>query len=122
MNIEIDFEVFQELTSKRKSEEDGYNEVIRRLLKLPEKLGGMGSSPDNSGWVSKGYHFPEGTEFKAEFRGMEYFAAIKGGKFIYDGVSYSSFSGAAKAITGSQRNGWDFWSQKQPGGRWKRLY
>jgi Protein of unknown function (DUF2924) len=121
MHVEIDFEVFQTLTGRRKSEEDDYNDVIRRLLKLPPKLNSEGKSGDSE-WVSKGFRFPEGTEFKAEFRGIEYFAAIRGGKFVYDGIAYNSFSGAAKVITGGQRNGWDFWLQKQPGGRWRKVY
>ena len=122
MNVEIDFEVFQALTGLRKSEGDSYNDVVRRLLKLSKKSDDNESPGEGSGWVSKGYNFPEGTEFKTEFRGAEYFAAIRGGKFIFDGTAYNSFSGAARAITGGQRNGWDFWLQKQPGGRWKRLY
>ena len=35
MQIEIDFDVFKELTARRESEADSYNSVLRRLLKLP---------------------------------------------------------------------------------------
>lgn len=35
MQIEIDFEVFKALTALRQDEVDSYNEVLRRLLKLP---------------------------------------------------------------------------------------
>ncbi len=32
--IEVDFEVWQKLTLLRKGEDDAYNDVVRRLLKL----------------------------------------------------------------------------------------
>jgi hypothetical protein len=40
VQIEISFDVFQSLTSMRKSENDSYNDVIRRLLKLPDANSG----------------------------------------------------------------------------------
>ncbi len=122
-NIEIDFEVYQQLTLQRHSENDSYNNVIRRLLSLPTNSeNGHKVGKSTVEWVSKGYRYPEGTEFKAVFNGKEYFAKIDDGKLVYDDDEYKSFSGAAKAVTGGQRNGWDFWQQRQPGGRWRKLY
>lgn len=118
--IDIDFDVYKQLTLLRNSETDTYNDVVRRLLKLPSKS--PESSESSQDWVSKGYRFPEGTEFRAEFNGSEYFASIKDGKLTFNGKIFGSFSGAAKEVTGGQRNGWDFWEQRQPGGRWRKLY
>ena len=120
-SIDIDFEVYKGMTNMLVSEDDTYNDVIRRLLKLPapvaEKKNGVIE------WMSKGRGFPEGTRFRATFNGEQYAAEIKDGKFVYNGKTFRSFSGAACEITGSQRNGWDFWEQIRPGSNtWIKLY
>lgn len=113
--IDIDFEVFKLLTSLRNSETDSYNDVLRRMLDLP--MAETKSSLDTKAWASRGYRFPEGTEFLATFGGRQYLAEIKNGLFTYNGKPQNSFSAAAKEITKGQRNGWDFWTGRAPGTR-----
>jgi predicted CopG family antitoxin len=123
-NIDIDFEVFKELTSRLQDENDTYNEVIRRLVGLPVRTESPGeTNGEVVEWISKGHGFPEGTQFRATFNGELCMAEIKGGKLYYNGKRYKSFSGAAYEITKQNRNGWNFWEQKRPGTeKWIRLY
>lgn len=152
MQIDIDFDVFKALTIRRESEADTYNDVIRRLLSLPENkvqslaVGGIGSGPQQrsrpsagasaphypamgigaamaSGAIFNGVIIPEGTLFSAIYKGVQYTAEIKGGRWIdQNGVVRSSPSDAANAITHTNVNGWRFWYAKSPGGTdWVRL-
>jgi len=113
--IEIDFEVFKELTLKRKSEEVTYNDVLRELLGLPKA-----TSQENKGtqkykdFVTKGQIFPHGTDLRASHKGQFYYAKIEDGVIIIDGKKYTSFSAAAIEITNVSTNGWSFWECKFP--------
>jgi hypothetical protein len=109
--IDVDFDVYKELTMRRQSESDTYNEVIRRLLKL-------GHAPPSSakGANLKGVMFPDGTQFRVTYKGRTYTAEIKNGEWIgADGVFRASPSEAAHAITSTNVNGWRFWQCKRPG-------
>lgn len=114
--IDTDFDVYKSLTNLRETEDVTYNDVLRRLLKLPPLSVDKVSSKELA-WASKGYRFSEGTEFLATYGGRQYLAEIKKGKLMYDGKPYNSLSGAAKEITGGHRNGWDFWMGRAPGSR-----
>ena len=112
MQIEIDFDVFKELTARRESETDSYNAVIRRLLKLPttSALAGYHSGPTNAlasrldgalaHYVRKhspsvnalanvlggawfdNVHFLEGTQFRATYKGQTHTAEICNGRWV----------------------------------------
>jgi hypothetical protein len=124
VQIEIDFEVFQALTALRKSEADSYNHVIRRLLKLPS--GGLTLGDVDKvmfgAWFGN-VHFPEGTKFRATYKGQTFLAQIKNGQWVGgDGIVRSSPSNAASAISGTNVNGWRFWYAQRPGDpAWQRL-
>ena len=149
MQIEIDFDVFKALTAQRKSELDTYNNVVRRLLGLPDKgamlaevirnhgrpnseigtsaMGLFGLSLDVEKalpgiWYGN-VHFPEETKFRATYKGQTYLAEIKGGKWVDgDGIVRRSPSDAAGAISGTNVNGWRFWQAQRPGEQgWHRL-
>lgn len=122
--IEVDFEVFKQLTARRETEETTYNDVIRQLLKLPPKRITETSSLPTSlqGWTSKGVLFPNGTEFRATYKGTTYAAKVEGGKLLLNGRIMNSPSEAANAITKNSVNGWTFWECKRPNeGRWRQL-
>jgi hypothetical protein len=125
MEIEIDFEVFQKLTALRKGESDSYNHVIRRLLQLPSGGGLTMSDVDQvmfGAWFGN-THFPEGTKFRATYKGQTHLAQIRGGQWVGgDGVVRSSPSNAASAISRTNVNGWRFWYAQRPGDpAWRRL-
>lgn len=115
--IEIDFDVFKQLTVLRESEVDTYNNVLRRLLKLgaPTPAATAAAGAEDA-WVTKGARFPAGTEFRATYKGETYQASIVGGAFVRsDGETFGSLSSAAVAITGNPVNGWRFWECRVPG-------
>lgn len=122
MQIEIDFEVFKELTARREAENDSYNAVIRRLLGLVDEdefeplLSGGGV------WFN-GVHFPEGTQFRATYKGRTYHASIASGRWTdADGNIRTSPSEAAARITSTNINGWRFWHALLPNSsQWVRL-
>jgi hypothetical protein len=120
--IDVDFDVFKQLTLKRRTEAMTENEVIRELLGLEKKT----TSPTNetsTPWVSKGVSFPHGTEFRATYKGQQYSGTVKDGALVVGGKSYSSPSAAAVAITKNAVNGWEFWECLFPGTiRWKKIF
>ena len=124
-SIQVDFEVFKELTARRASESVTENDVIRGLL----GLNGVASqpiskpSPPEIGqlpWVSKGVSFPHTTEFRATYKGQQYTGVVENGALVVNGERFSSPSAAAVSITQNPVNGWRFWECLLPGtSRWK---
>lgn len=115
--IEIDFDVFKSLTACRESEDQSYNDVLRDLLGLPVKKvqAALALYDTHEGdWVSKGVHFPRGTEFRAKYKGSVYHAKVESGSLIMNGKKFGSPSSAAGAITGTFVNGWIFWECRFP--------
>ena len=112
--IQIDFNVYKALTLKRENEATSYNDVLRKLLNLPAKS----KSEDKNlsqGWSAKGVFFPEGTEFRANYKADTYHARVENGEFVMDGKKFESPSQAAMHITKNSVNGWIFWEAKIPG-------
>lgn len=134
MQIEIDFEVFKALTSLRQSENHTYNEVLRDLLGLQktlsrqmnERFGGLAAAlgpKPNTGFVSRGLYLPDGTLLRVMYKGRTYEARIENGKWLFpDGREFTSPSGAAHAVTGTQVNGLRFWEARRPSDtEWRKL-
>ena len=127
--IEVDFDVFKELTLRRPREEVTYNDVIRDLLGLgPAATGAIahldtamerkgGPVPESApGWRTRGVTFPPGTEFRATYKGETYTARVDDGRLVFNGKAYDSASAAAVAVTGGiPVNGWRFWECRLPG-------
>lgn len=116
--IEVDFDVFKQLTVRRATEDVSYNDVIRELLGLGQGKASTakettGPSPDD--WVAKGVRFPAGTEFRATYKGQVRTARVEGGALVVNGQHYDSPSAAAVVVTGSPVNGWRFWECRLPG-------
>jgi len=153
MRVEIDFDVFKALTALRQREADSYNDVLRRLLDLPvadpqeslrdattqdeiarllvqglndtgrNKVDPVLAALAQSGAWFNNVFFPEGTAFRATYKGSTYYAQIKGGLLVTDdGVVRTSPSDAASAISGTNVNGWRFWHARRPGDSgWTRI-
>jgi predicted CopG family antitoxin len=115
--IEVDFDVYKQLTIRRETEDVSYNDVIRELLGLSKakaiKLEKIINSAQ-SDWVSKGVRFSVGTEFRANYKGQMRTGSVENGALVVNGVAYESPSAAAVAVTGSAVNGWRFWECKLP--------
>ncbi len=123
--IDVDFEVFKELTVRRRSEAMTENEVIREILGLSKPAthakvatAGGGGMP----WVSKGVVFPHATEFRATYKGQQHTGTVQNGALVVNGKRFSSPSAAAISITGNPVNGWMFWECLMPGTtKWKTI-
>lgn len=118
--IQIDFDVYKALTSRRATAQVTYNDVIRDLLGLPgDGARAAGPSrpdkPDKGAWMSKGVTFPAGTQFRARHKGRVYEAEVRDGALVYNGERFTSPSPAATAVTGTNVNGWKFWECRFPG-------
>lgn len=139
MQIDIDFEVFKQLTSRLESESENYNDVIRRLLGLPDRetffrpgetdMPGLPAPAQNAlapqaggVWYSNVY-LPNGTLFRATYKGKTYRAWIHNSQWIDElGLVRTSPSDAASAISGNNVNGWRFWFVRRPNDEdWQRM-
>lgn len=116
--VDVDFEVYKQLTLRRATEDVSYNDVIRALLGLGQakvsKATGAASSKEED-WVVLGVRFPAGTEFRKTYKGKTYTARVQKGAMVLNGQVFSAPSPAAISITGSPTNGWRFWECKLPG-------
>ena len=121
--IEVDFEVFKELTVRRESESMTENDVIRLLLGLDDQASETTAGNETTGgnpWVCKGVAFPHGTEFRATYKGQMYSGLVAKGALVVQGKRFTSPSSAAVSITGNPVNGWRFWECLLPGKKhWK---
>lgn len=115
-SIDVDFDVFKALTNLRATEEITYNDVIRGLLDLGPTSKTKTAIPSSLGCVFKGVSFPDGTQFRATYKGKTYAAEIKNGRWVdSSGTPRKSPSDAAAKVTGTSVNGWRFWQAKRPG-------
>jgi len=116
--IEVDFDVFKQLTVRRATEDVSYNDVIRELLGLGQGKASTAketTGPSSDDWVVKGVRFPAGTEFRATYKGQARTGRVEGGALAVNGQRYDSPSAAAVAVTGSPVNGWRFWECRLSG-------
>lgn len=119
MQIDVDFEVFKALTALRESEADSYSDVLRRVLNLPSRmmmLRDIGKPAVGLGVWFGTVHFPEGTKFRATYKGQTFTAEIRDDRWVdQNGIVRKSPSEAAGAISGTNVNGWRFWYAQRPG-------
>lgn len=130
-SIDVDFDVYKALTVLRQSENDTYNDVVRRLLastesvlkgaapkaaiSLPLPSVSASATTSTNAWHTKGVIFPPGTEFRGSYKGKLHFGKVESGALVVNGKRYHSPSAAAVAITGTSVNGRLFWEFKRPG-------
>ena len=89
--IEVDFDVFKQLTVRRATEAVSYNDVIRELLGLGQdnaraKEDAIGQTSDD--WVTKGVRFPAGTEFRASYKGQIHTGRVESGALAVNGKRF----------------------------------
>ncbi len=137
--IEISFETWKALTSRRRSETHTYDDVIQEALDIDngktvhaalpfiEAAASIASQISLTG-PAKGMSFrglvlPNGTLLRASYKGKHHTAEIVEGKWVSeDGADFGSPSAAATAITNTNVNGWRFWQARRPSdGEWRFL-
>ena len=102
---------------KRKAD---FSEILSEAGK---EIAASGNEPERGGiWIAN-THFPDGTRFRATYKGQTYHAAITGGRWVgEDGEPRNNPSAAARAITGNNVNGWRFWHALLPDAEdWQRM-
>src|SRR3954452_13788769 len=100
VQIEVDFEVYKAMTNYRESENVTYNDVLRRLLKLPPAESTALTKQGGVPWVVASTRFPAGSEFIVEYKGKTYSGISKDGKLeLSDGYKFSTPSAAAIHVT-----------------------
>jgi hypothetical protein len=117
MQIEIDFDVFKALTAMRESEDTTYNDVLRRILELPQTGSALSSENHSTGrsFIADGVEFPHGTEFRMRHKGRWFTAKVSDGCLVQNGKGHGSVSKPACEITGTSVNGWKYWECRFPG-------
>ncbi|MDD5297169.1 MAG: DUF2924 domain-containing protein [Rhodocyclaceae bacterium] len=118
--IDVDFEVYKQLTVRRSTEDVTYNDVICELLGMaqpaPISSAAKANGQSSADWVAKGVRFPVGTDFRANYKGQVHTARVESGALVLSsGKRFDSPSAAAVSITGSAVNGWRFWECRLPG-------
>ncbi len=122
--INVDFEVYKELTSRRASEATSYNDVIRELLGLPPNPMQPQESeahtepltvPISSDWKARGVTFPEGTELRLTYKGKTSQGRVDSGAFVMGAKEFATVEELAESITGGNPQDWIFWSRRDPG-------
>jgi hypothetical protein len=114
--IEIDFDVFKEITVRRKNENITPNDVLRELFGLEPRIETMvQKAPSGKPWVAKGVVFPHGTEFRSSHKSQMHYARVDDGSLVLNDKKFYSPSAAAIEVTGNSVNGWRFWECKLPG-------
>lgn len=126
--LEVDFDVYKAVFSRRANESVTENDVLRELLGLGVKKETSqpgspqsGSTESREDWVVKNVRFPAGTEFRATYKGQTYTGRVEVGALMVNDKRFESPSSAAVAITGSAVNGWRFWECKLPGKAWQLI-
>lgn len=120
--LKVDFDVYKAITALRESESMTENDVLRQVLGLTKKTEQQSDFEDIKKLVEpllgsltvKGVTFPEGTQFRASYKGLIHTATVENGNIIVNGQRCKSPSKAAEAITGNSVNGWKFWECKLP--------
>jgi len=116
--IEVDFDVYKALTSRRPTEDVSENDVLRLLLGLSPKRPATAaaiSTSDAGDWLTKGVRFPAGAEFRANYKGQTWLGRVERGALVVNGQRFDTPSAAAVSITKSPTNGWTFWESRLPG-------
>jgi hypothetical protein len=92
--------------SRRPVEEITYSDVLRELLELRKPAKTAQAAVNGGPWVVSDTSFPAGTQFMADYKGTSYTGIVKDGKLeLSDGSKFTTPSGAAVHITGSNVNG-----------------
>ncbi len=77
-------------------------------------LAAVNGSVASNDWVTKGVHFLEGTELRANYKGIKYTAKVEDGALVLNDQRFDTPSPAAFSITKNSVNGWMFWECRLP--------
>jgi len=114
--IEIDFEVHKKIEAERRGFSETPNDVLRRLLGMPEISDTDPEiSPTGRAWSSHGVTLPHGTRLRATYNSRTHEGQINDGIWLVEGKSFTSPSGALKGVAYTKKgtrpsvDGWKYW-------------
>lgn len=123
--IEIDFDVHKIIEAERLSFDEKPNDALRRLLRLPPLASAKQSVPKavngQRPWSAEGVMLAHGTLLRMRYNGRQHEGQIVDGKWVVEGKTFDSPSGAASGIATTKRgkrtrlDGWIYWEVKPPG-------
>lgn len=131
-HIVISTDVFAALWGRRKPGEDSENAILERLLGLPKGPPlvlpvALGPGPQRPPIVrpSDGsiynqmfdVHFPRGFEIFRTYKGKDYTATVREGRWVMGTRSYPSLFALSMAIIDSRENPWLHWKYRDADGR-----
>ena len=121
--IQVSTDVYAAIWAARKSGEDSEDDILRRTLGVPPAVTPTAPLPSEapkigfSDWRN-GVKVPEGFEIFRTFKGTEYRATAKDGKWVLKntGNTYASLNQLSAAIGGIE-NAWHRWYFLDQNGR-----
>jgi len=94
----------------------GYEDITPKII--------LNSAAPSVGFLyCRGGKIPNGTKLRAHYLSQIYNAEVRGSRVWLNQKSYSSPSEAARAITKTAVNGWNWWKYyDEQAGRWRNLF
>ena len=131
--IVISTDVFAALWAKRQPNEDSENTILERLLGLPkgppidmqvlafnDRFRARNAGADGQGGIFNhmfDVHFPAGFEIFRNYKGREYRAVVRDGRWVMGGRNFPSLFALSMAIIDSRENPWMHWKYRNAKGR-----
>src|SRR5579872_31695 len=131
--IVISTDVFAALWAKRQPDEDSENAILERLLGLPkgpridtqalafnDRFRARNAGADGQGGIYNhmfDVHFPAGFEIFRNYKGREYRAVVRDGRWVMGGRNFPSLFALSMAIIDSRENPWMHWKYRNAKGR-----
>jgi hypothetical protein len=131
--IVISTDVFAALWAKRHANEDTENAILERLLGLPkgppietqalafnDRARGRNAGADGQGGIYNhmfDVHFPAGFEIFRNYKGRDYIAVVREGRWVMDGRNFPSLFSLSMAIIDSRENPWMHWKYRNAKGK-----
>ena len=115
--ITVSTEVFAEIWKKHKPGDQGEDDILRRIFGLPEDSGG--DDMDIPRHIAGAHHverfgvtFPEGFEIFRVYKGREYRATVRAGRWVLrpGGKVYPSLNKLSWAVVSGHENAWQNWN------------
>ena len=99
-----------------------YGKSMRGIEDITPKGVKSGQQTTSGFLFCKGGKIPNGIKLRASYLSRYHQADVRNGKIWIEQKSFNNPSSAARSITKSQVNGWDFWGyQDKATGKWQTL-
>lgn len=117
--IEIDFDIHKLIEAERRGFDESPHKALRRLLGLPQVPEASQAPSPGRPWKGDGIVLDHGTPVRMNYNGRLHEGQIDDGKWLVEGIRYSSPSGAASGTAVTKKgkktnlNGWTIWEVKR---------